>query len=59
MTGAPIDTRAAQVNGAVPSIGSDGKVSGLEGVNVAGRMALPAQSVTFVSVPSANNSVCR
>ena len=59
MTGAQIETRAAQVNGAVPSIAADGKVSGLGGVNVAGRMALPAKSVTFVSVPSANNTACR
>lgn len=59
MQGEPVDTREVQVNGAVPTLGEDGELHGLDGVAVNGPLALPGQSIAFVAVRDANNPACQ
>jgi heparanase len=59
MQGEPVDTREVQVNGAVPTLGDDGELHGLDGVAVSGALALPGQSIAFVAVRHANNQACQ
>jgi heparanase 1 len=59
MTGQPVDTREIRVNGRLPSLSSDGKLTGLEGVPVAGAVTVPGRSVAFYTLPAAGNPACR
>ena len=59
MTGKPVDTRSITINGKAPGIGTDGALTGLEGVAAKGAVTVPGQSVAFYTVPGANNPACR
>jgi len=60
MTGAPLDTRAVQINGQTPRLDDSGELRGLDGVPLRdGRVSLPAQSIAFVAAAAARNSACR
>jgi hypothetical protein len=59
MTGQPVDTREIRVNGRPPGLSSDGKLTGLEGVPVAGAVTVPGRSVAFYTLPAAGNPACR
>jgi len=59
MTGRPIDTRAVLINGKAPGLDSNGALTGLGGVAVAGTANVPGQSIGFYSVAGANNPACR
>jgi heparanase len=59
MTGQPIETRAVRINGNFPDLDTKGRLTGLRGKAVAGNVTIPGQSVSFYTVPGANNPVCR
>jgi len=59
MTGEPVDTREIRINGAVPLLGDDGELHGLEGAAVDGALIVPGQSIAFVAVRDAGNPACR
>lgn len=59
MTGQPLDTRAVTINRRVPGLGAKGNLTGLAGLPVRGRLAIPGQSIAFVAVRDANNPACR
>ena len=59
MTGEPLDTHAIKVNGVEPALDDADELTGLDGVAVAGPLAVPGQSIAFVAVEDANNPVCR
>jgi heparanase len=59
LTGEPIDTREARVNGVVPGFDAKGQPTGLEGVPVKGALSVPAKAIAFLSVPGAANPACR
>lgn len=59
MTGQPLDTREAKVNGVVPKMNAKGGIDGLKGAAAMGRVTVPGQAIAFVTVPGANNPACR
>lgn len=58
MTGEPVDTRAAMINGQTPSLLADGNLSGLEGIAAQGSVSVPGLSIVFAAVADAENPVC-
>lgn len=58
MTAQRLDSESVQINGREPAMGEDGTVSGLEGVTATAQHAIPARSVAFYAVASANNPAC-
>ncbi|MGE3693580.1 MAG: hypothetical protein AB7F98_19570 [Novosphingobium sp.] len=59
MMASPLDSGSVSVNGKTPSLDAQGMLTGLEGAPVNGSVAVPGQSIVFVTVPGANNRVCR
>ncbi len=59
MTGQPVDTRSVLINGQSPGIDTTGGLTGLGGSAVTGSVNVPGQSVSFYTVPGANNPACR
>lgn len=59
MTGADADLTGVKVNGVEPEMAADGRPRGLGGVAVKGSVALPAKSITFVTIAKAGNAACR
>jgi hypothetical protein len=59
MTGQPVDTRAALINGNAPGLDANGQLTGLGGNSVAGNVTVPGQSVAFYAMPGANNPICK
>jgi hypothetical protein len=59
MTGRPIDTRDVLINGKAPALDADGRLTGLGGLAVAGKVTIPGQSVAFYSVAGVNNPACK
>lgn len=58
LKGQPIDTRQITVNEQLPTLLNSGQIGGLDSVKSMDLVDLPAHSVTFVAVPSANNAAC-
>ena len=59
LTGQPVDTKTVLVNGKAPGVDASHRLTGLEGVPVAGNVTIPAESITFAAFPAANNPACR
>lgn len=59
MTGMPLDTKNVLINGKEAVVSADGRLGDLAGVNVSGDVAIPGQSIAFVSVDGANNPACK
>ncbi|MBB4613473.1 hypothetical protein [Novosphingobium taihuense] len=59
MTGQPLDTRTVLVNGKAPALSADNRLTGLDGVEVGGKVTLPGQSIAFYAMPGAANPACR
>lgn len=59
MTGQPIDTRDALVNGHAPGLDGKGALTGLEAVAAPGSLQVPGKSVAFVAIADAGNPACR
>jgi hypothetical protein len=59
MQATPLDSGAVTVNGNTPQLAADGSLSGLEGVPASGSLAIPGQSIAFVSLAGAGNRACR
>jgi heparanase len=59
MTGKPLDTKSAAINGKTPAMDDKGNVTGLAPVMAKGSFAMAAQSIAFVALPEANNPMCR
>lgn len=58
MSGA-LDSASVTVNGQVPAFDGRGRLTGLRGKPIMGRMAIPGQSIAFVAVSGARNPACR
>lgn len=54
-----IYSEEVRVNGAVPQVDAVGRISGLAPHHAAGNLLVPARSIAFLSVPEAENPVCR
>ncbi|MEY4761953.1 MAG: hypothetical protein RLZZ200_1809 [Pseudomonadota bacterium] len=59
MSGQPLETRQVLINGKSPELDARGRFSGLEGAPLSGVLSVPARSISFVSVPDADNPACR
>ncbi len=59
LSGQPLDTRDARVNGNVPGLNPRGELTGLDAAEANGSIAVPGQSIAFLAVPSAGNPACR
>jgi hypothetical protein len=54
-----LDSRTVMVNGRQPRLEASGVFSGLEGAAAMGNISVPARSIAFVAVRSAENAACR
>jgi hypothetical protein len=54
-----LDDKMVAINGAMPSVGADGTISGMSPRAVMGALAIPAQSIAYVSVAGAHNPACK
>lgn len=59
MSGLPLDTAKVKINGKTPVLSERGTITGLRGVAVKGSLLLPKETVTFITVPDADNAACR
>lgn len=59
LTGDPLDTRQAKINGIAPTIDNRNRISGLSGTLVKRALVIPAGSIAFVAVAEASNASCR
>ena len=58
MTATPLDGKVVSINGKPPALTAKGELTGLDGADVKGDLAIPAQSIAFVAVKDAGNRAC-